>query len=66
MTEPLKRVKQAGRRLRSAEGRTDQARAELHQAVIGARESHTLEQIGSVLGITKQGVYDLLKRGEER
>lgn len=41
----------------------DVARADLRSEVEEARErGHTLREIGEVLGVTKQSVYDLLNR----
>ena len=57
----LARVEQAHRRLLTASERQQEARERLRKTVLEARENHTLESIGQVLGITKQGVQAMLK-----
>lgn len=62
MVLTLAHVKHAQRRLKAASQRHDQARENLRQSVLEAREGHTLAEIGKALGMTRQGVFDLLKR----
>jgi hypothetical protein len=58
----LTKVRQTYRQYRFASLRQQKARQKLREAVLEARKDHTLEQIGQVLGMTRQGVHDLLKR----
>lgn len=58
----LTRVKQAQTRLRAVEVRHENARQYLRDTVREARSKHTLAEIGQVLGMTRQAVYELLKR----
>jgi hypothetical protein len=58
----LKQVQQAQTRLILAQTNREEAREKLRQAVLQARKQHTLAEIGETLGMTRQGVYDLLNR----
>jgi division protein CdvB (Snf7/Vps24/ESCRT-III family) len=58
----LAKVQQAQSRLRAVSVRQQEARLKLREAIQEARKTHTLAEIGQVLGMTRQGVHDLLKR----
>jgi hypothetical protein len=58
----LKQVEQAAARVRKQEAALETARGYLRQAVSDARLRHTLAEIGKTLGMTRQGVHDLLNR----
>lgn len=61
MTKQLETVALAQQDYQDASDRQRELRAFLVRSVKQARKTHTLAEIGEVLGITKQGVYQLLK-----
>lgn len=61
----LKQVEQAANALTVFGEEHQKVRETLRSAVKDARkEGHTLAEIGEVLGMTRQGVYDLLNKGK--
>lgn len=62
----LRQVRQAHTRWLVTQHREREERKRLRLAVQIARETHTLAEIGEVLGMTRQGVHDLLKRNDGR
>lgn len=59
----LSAVRQAARRLDRATVRQSEARESLRLAVTQARANHTLEEIGRVLGVSKQAVHQWIREG---
>jgi hypothetical protein len=60
----LKQVQKAHRDLQAATAKAREKRVALRVAIHSARETDhfTLNEIGQALGMTRQGVYDILRR----
>jgi peptidyl-tRNA hydrolase len=58
----LSAVTQSYERLQKQAALKREAKDELREAITEARQTHTLQAIGQALGMTRQGVYDILRR----
>jgi DNA-directed RNA polymerase sigma subunit (sigma70/sigma32) len=59
----LKQVQKAHRALKISTVKARSNRLALRASIVSAREKgHTLNEIGQALGMTRQGVYDILRR----
>jgi hypothetical protein len=64
MSSLLERVAAAAAVKQEAEQAVGDARAGLVRAVVAARPAHTLQEIASVLGVSRQFVHELTQKEE--
>jgi DNA-binding CsgD family transcriptional regulator len=66
MPTTTQRTKQLAQRLARAQAKADELRAEVELAAVAMRaEGATLEEIGTILGISRMGVLKMMRRHEQ-